>query len=113
MSNYHKPTPVQIGICEKYQSKIIPYSENEMVAVALESIGKQPIYGTRIQKKNDNNVTWFFHCGEYSDDEGFYKPIHVIHLRDFIPKVENYLCLDYGFKIIVDANGYEDVWRDV
>jgi len=106
------PTPEQADICKQYQSSIIPYSGDDMIAVALDSIGKQPIYGTRIHPEPGERISWFFHCGKHSDSVDFYQPIHIQHLKDLIPDIEKYLCLDYGYKIIITPNGHEDVWRE-
>ncbi|WP_304991354.1 immunity protein Imm33 domain-containing protein [Burkholderia plantarii] len=98
----------QIVTCEKYN---LPQVEPEaMVAIALETIGKNPTYGTRIILPEGGNVSWFFHCGEYSDKDDFYKPIHIEHLREILPSVLKYLRLPHGAKFIIDDNGFEDVW---
>jgi len=112
MINNFTPTSAQLNICRKYQSRIIPYAANEMMAIALKSIGKQPIVGVRIYPKSDDTITWFFYCGEYFDAVDFYQPIHLGCAIKLIPEIEHYLCLDYGYKIIIDKSGYEDVWRE-
>lgn len=81
-----------------------------MVAVALSTLGKMPIYGTRIDLPAGGNVSWFFHCGEHSDAEDFYQPIHTEHLEEILPQLIKYLRLPPGTKFIVDDKGYEDVW---
>jgi len=112
MISHFMPTRTQLDICQKYQSKVIPYAHNEMIAVALASLGKQPIVGERIYPRCDETISWFFHCGEYSSETDFYQPIHIGHLKQWLPEVEDYLCLDYGYKIIIDGKGYQDVWLE-
>jgi len=112
MINNFTPTFAQFNICRKYQSKIIPYADDERVAIALSCLGKQPIYGARIYPRSDEPISWFFYCGEYSDATDFYQLIHLCHAIKLMPEIESYLCLDYGYKIIIDKSGYEDVWRE-
>jgi hypothetical protein len=82
----------------------------EMVAVAISTLGKMPVYGTRISLPEGGNVSWFFHCGEYSDAVDFYQSVHTEHLSELLPSVVKYLRLPPGSKLIVDDQGYEDVW---
>jgi len=113
MINNFTPTSAQLNICSKYQSKIIPYADDERVAIALSCLGKQPIVGARIYPRPDEPISWFFYCGEYSDAVDFYQPIHLCHAIQLMPEIKDYLCLDYGYKIIIDKSGYEDVWREL
>ncbi len=84
----------------------------DMVAVATTTLGAMPIYGTRITLPKDGTISWFFHCGDYSDEQDFYQPVHTAHLPELLPQVINYLHLPPGAKFIIDDQGYEDVWMD-
>jgi hypothetical protein len=107
-NNFALLLKAQQEICEKYN---FPEVEPEdMVAVALSSIGRMPIYGSRVVRPPNGNVSWFFHCGEYSDADDFYQPIHTEHIGEILPLVEKYLRLPPGAKFIIDADGFEDVW---
>ncbi|WP_085582985.1 MULTISPECIES: hypothetical protein [unclassified Pseudomonas] len=104
------PDESQKEICDKYGMPVqVP---EEMVAVAIDSLGQSPIYGTRVQLPEGGNISWFIHCGEYSAADDFYKPVHVHHLSEMLPEVVNYLCLPTGAKFIIDTAGYEDVWME-
>lgn len=85
-------------------------ASEEMVAVAISTLGKMPVYGTRIVLSQGGNISWFFHCGEYSDGDDFYQPVHAEHLSELLPSVLKYLRLPPGSKFIIDDQGYEDVW---
>jgi hypothetical protein len=98
------------AICKKYNFSVEP--PEPMVALALGSLGQSPIYGTRIALPEHGTVSWFFHCGKHSDSADFYQPVHIDHLRQVLPLVMDYLGLPYGVKIILDDQGYEDVWMD-
>lgn len=100
-------------ICQNHQSAFCLILPTDMIAIALETLGKSPIYGSRVHKASaTDNVEWFFYCGEYSASPDFYKPIHAKHLTEYLPMVERYLALAPGYRFIIDANGYEDVWLE-
>lgn len=103
---------VQKSICAKYGSKFEPLTDNHMVAIALDSIGQQPISGRReLRITNEpNEITWFIYGGEYDDSDNFFSPLHVSHLEDILPEVLPYLALSEGFGFVIDNDGYEDVW---
>jgi hypothetical protein len=98
----------QQAICRKY--KFPEVNPEEMVAVALSSVGKMPISGTRIKLSPGENVSWFIHCGDYSDADDFYQPMHTEHVGEILPLVVKYLRLPPGARFAVDADGFEDVW---
>lgn len=102
----------QQKVCDKYNADYEPLASNEMVAVALDTLGKMPIIGERIVLKEGENVSWFIYCGENSTAEDFYQPIHWYHLKEILPEVLPYLGLPQGFFFIIDNEGYEDIWRD-
>ncbi|MFK7089515.1 hypothetical protein AAFM71_11950 [Chromobacterium violaceum] len=102
----------QIEICKKYSSKIIDLDENEMVAIALETIGQLPIRGVRTSKREGDNISWFFYCGEFHASPDFFKPMHASHLNEYLPEVLKFLCLEPGYKFMTDQYGFEDVWKE-
>lgn len=97
-------------ICQKYNSQFMPLSDKDLVAVALETIGKMPINGMRYITQKDENISWYIYCGEFSNKEDFFKPIHISHLVDIMPSILPYLSLEEGFGFVIDDQGYEDVW---
>uniref|UniRef100_UPI00406D35E3 immunity protein Imm33 domain-containing protein n=1 Tax=Acinetobacter sp. D009 TaxID=3138069 RepID=UPI00406D35E3 len=98
--------------CMKFNSKFVQPSKNEMVAVALDSLGKIPNTGIRNVLEEGENISWFFYCGEFSEDDDFFKPIHISHLENYLPEVIPYLALEEGFRFVIDKQGYEDVWKE-
>jgi hypothetical protein len=101
---------LQKQICEKYDSKYIQLNATEMVAFAIQSLGQQPIYAMRIVLDKQDHISWFIHCGEYSEAVDFYQAMHVSHLQKYLPEILPYLALEQGFHVIIDEHGYEDVW---
>ena len=100
----------QVAVCRKYALPVIP--PEDMVAVAIPTIGKMPIHGSRIILPKDGNISWFIHCGEFSDADDFYQPLHAAHLQEMLPLVVKYLGLPPGSRFIIDDQGYEDVWQE-
>ncbi|WP_083302265.1 immunity protein Imm33 domain-containing protein [Burkholderia multivorans] len=99
---------LQLDTCRRYD--LPDCAPEDMVAVAISTLGKMPVYGTRISLPAGGIVSWFFHCGEYSDAADFYQPVHTDHLAELLPAVIKYLRLPHGSKFIIDDNGFEDVW---
>ncbi|MDC4865383.1 hypothetical protein NQ912_17600 [Acinetobacter baumannii] len=69
---------MQKNVCKKFNSKFVKPLENEMVAIALDSLGKMPITGIRNILEEGENISWFFYCGEFSEDDDFFKPMHIL-----------------------------------
>ncbi|WP_254613850.1 immunity protein Imm33 domain-containing protein [Burkholderia lata] len=101
----------QEAVCARYGLPVV--EPDDMVAVAMSTLGKAPVYGTRIVLSEGHNVSWFFHCGEYSDAADFYQPLHAAHLSTHLPLVLPYLMLPAGARFIIDDTGYEDIWMDL
>ena len=103
---------IQEEICKKYGSKFEPINPQEMIAVAIDSVGKMPINGIRHFLKGNEKISWFLYCGEFSEKIDFFKPMHAEHLKDFLPEAIPFLALEKGFRFIIDDSGYEDVWTE-
>lgn len=100
----------QRDVCKKYCLQEV--DPEEMVAVAISTIGAMPIYGTRIALPEGGNISWFFYCGSHSTETDFYKPLHAEHLNEMLPLVQKYLRLPPGANFIIDDKGFEDVWTE-
>jgi hypothetical protein len=101
-------------VCDKYSMDCHPVAFNSIVAVAVETfIGQcNPVNGLRQSLNQGEDVDWFIWMGEYSNDDNFFKPIHVQHLLEICPEAINFLGLPAGWRFLFDGNGYEDVWYD-
>lgn len=97
----------QRKICCKHGSKYMPLLDNDLVAVATDTLGAMPINGMRYISKKNDNVSWYIYCGEFSNEADFFKPLHLSHLIDILPNVLPYLSLDEGYGFVIE---YEDVW---
>ena len=82
-----------------------------MIAIAIDTIGEQPISGRRELRVTDSldEITWFIYCGEYSSDDDFFQPLHVSHLSLTSDGYAVFSLME-GFGFVIDNEGYEDVW---
>lgn len=100
----------QQHICARYHSDFEAPQPDEIVAVALATLGRMPIVGERIVLEDGKNVSWFIHCGAHSDADDFYQAVHWHHLAEMLPEVLPYLGLAQGFRFMIDREGHEEVW---
>lgn len=104
-------SPTQAEVCSSYGSPLVPVRYDLKVGLAMSTLGAQPIHGLRLLPEDDTSG-WYIWAGEYREDPDFYAPVHTAHLTDLLPSVIPYLGLVPGFRFIIDAEGYEDVWFD-
>ena len=106
-----KSMPSQTEVCKRFSAEPLHCGSDEKLGIALETIGKLPINGLRHKPKN-STCGWYIWCGEgMSEESDFFKPLHVSHIREYLPEIERYLALPPGFRFLVGED-YEDVWCD-
>ncbi|MFG6489899.1 hypothetical protein ACG04R_24700 [Roseateles sp. BYS78W] len=81
------------------------------VGLAMSSLKRQPIHGMRIAPTETTNG-WYIWCGDLSDADDFFSPLHVEHLDEHLPAAAEYLDLPPGYRFLIDGANYEDVWFD-
>jgi len=82
------------------------------LGIAFGTLGSRPINGLRHKPENGTNG-WYIWCGEVmSQDDDFFSPLHVEHIREYLPEVIEYLDLPPGYRFLIDGNNYEDVWYE-
>jgi len=100
----------QIHVCRRLGLQAVP--PEERVALAISTLGQMPVHGARVERPENGTISWFFHCGDFSDAADFYQPVHAAHLQSMLPLVLGYLQLPPGTRFIVDDKGFEDVWQE-
>lgn len=98
---------------EKYNSKYIECSENELVICIGEDFSALPIFGCKItdwDEKGKEVLHWCISFGE-TDTEDQEKYITVKELIIKNPKIEPFLHLEPRFSFVIDEDG-EDVWEE-
>ena len=103
--------PNQNDVCLRFKVEPVPSELSEKLGIAIETIGRQPINGMRVNREN-GTCGWYIWCGEdFSENSEFFKPLHVGHINEYLPEVTQYLSLPPGYRFLI-ANEYEDVWFD-
>lgn len=102
---------LQKETCLKYE--VSESDVEDMVGVALETIGKSPVYGERVSIGEGEKIGWLFYCGEFSERIDFFKPVHTYHLRDILPSVIKFLRMPPESGFVVDSYGNEEIWVKV
>ena len=97
-------------VCEEFDSRYIKVNETDLVAIAKQTLSKEPIVGLRKQP-DAANVSWFIYGGELEEGEDFFDVISVKELEEVFPDAIPYLALEQGFRFMIDADEYEDVWK--
>jgi hypothetical protein len=99
------------NVCERAGVVPVPCSGLAKVGLSRDARHQTPLHGMRVRP--GLGVTgWFIWAGEYRDDADFFEPVHALHLSDVCPLVVPFLALPPGWRFLVDASGYSDVWYD-
>lgn len=99
------------SICERAQAQPQPPLPGSKVGLAMSSLVHQPIHGLRVATTATTNG-WYIWGGEFSGDADFFSPLHIEHLAKYVPSAVDYMDLPPGYRFLIDANNYEDVWFD-
>ncbi len=103
--------PKQMEVCKRLNVTPSPCKEGEKLGIAIETIGKLPINGLRHSPEN-GTCGWYIWCGEeMSKEPDFFKPLHVDHITEYLPEIQQYLSLPPGYRFLL-AGKHEDVWYD-
>jgi hypothetical protein len=103
----------QKAVCGKYNTSFLesPYNLKLGISRSVKE-GARPINGLRHPPEGDATGWYIWGGEEYSEDPGFFIPLHVEHLKELCPMVLKYLGLPAGWRFLVTEN-YEDVWEDL
>ncbi len=99
-------------LCEEFDSAYIQVSGDDIVAIAVQTLNKEPIVGIRKKPETDENIGWFIYGGELEAGEDFFQTMTVRELQDVLPEALPYLALAEGFRFMIDREDYEDVWKE-
>ena len=101
-------------ICSKYGFSFELSTFDSKVAIALNvKDSKLPIHALR-HPTTKNLSGWYIWSGEYSEEDNFFKPLHISHLKEWCPDILPYLGLPAGSRFLIAENGnYVDVWEDI
>jgi hypothetical protein len=100
----------QKEVCAKYNSNWKPINYKLKIGTSVD-LNLDPLNGMR-EKAENGTTGWLIWSGEFSENKDFFKPLCSEHLLQIRPQIIKYLGLDVGFRILIDNDGYEDVWFD-
>ena len=100
----------QEAVCSSYGSEFLPPLDDDVLGVALSTLGQTPLNALRHEPEN-GTCGWYVWGGEYSDLPDFFQSLHVHHLVTHAPELIPFLGLAPGWRVLL-APGHCDVWRD-
>ena len=99
-------------LCEEVGSAYIELHGDDVVAVAVQTLNQEPIVGLRKKPETEENVSWYIYGGELGEGTDFFETMSIKKLQDILPEVLPYLALEEGYRFMIDADDYEDVWKE-
>lgn len=101
-------------ICAKYEAALWLTLPDEIIGVAENLNLEATILNGLRHNPTKGTAGWYLWAGEeLSADPDFFKPIHMMHLRDRRPDIIQYLGLGPGWRFLVVPNeDHIDVWHD-
>ncbi|MDR6095147.1 hypothetical protein [Stenotrophomonas sp. SORGH_AS_0321] len=102
----------QSDVCKRYGAEIdMPEAESKLGLTPSAACGVLPIHGLRHLPRGDASG-WYVWSGDYSEDPDFFEPLRVNHALSSAMVFARYLALPPGWRFLIGADGYEDVWYD-
>lgn len=101
-------------ICREhgYNFELSPLDSKVAIALNVKD-SILPIHALR-HPSTKNLTGWYIWSGDYSEDDDFFKPLHVSHLEEWCPVILPYLGLPAGTRFLIAEGGnYIDVWEDL
>lgn len=99
-------------LCEEVGSAYVEVSGDDVIAVAVNTLNQDPIVGIRKAVDTATKVSWYIYGGEQVSSDADFEIMTVRELQDIAPEALPYLALDQGFRFMIDADDYEDVWKE-
>lgn len=95
-----------------FDFELSPFESKVAISLNVKN-SKLPIHGLR-HPITKNLTGWYIWSGDYSEDDDFFKPLHVSHLQEWCPFILPYLGLPAGTRFLIAEGGnYVDVWEDL
>lgn len=102
----------QRAVCDRYGASFVRPDDALKVGISRGALnGVMPLNGLRHPPENGTTGWYIWGGAELREDEGFFMPVCLHHLREELPAVVPYLALAPGWRFLI-APGCEDVWYD-
>ena len=104
--------PAQRATCREQQVEPAPIEPHDRIGIArtFDPVAR-PLHALR-HPQHGNMSGWYLWTGDFSDDPDFFSVTHAAHLVDRCVDVVPYLWLPAGWRLLVGAGDYRDVWFD-
>lgn len=100
-----------VGTAARFGVVAVPVEKTSRVGISAEALrGGFPLHALRVEPEGSLSG-WFIWCGEMSDEDDFFEPLHAEHLSERCPIIIPYLELPPKWRLVL-APRYEDVWHD-
>lgn len=98
-------------LCEEVGSAYVEVKGDDVIAVAVHTLNKDPIVGIRKPAEGEEQVSWYIYGGELEGADSF-ETMTIRKFQELAPEVLPYLALDVGYRFMIDTDDYEDVWKE-
>ena len=99
-------------VCQRLGVETIEPRSGTKLGIALATVGLSPINGLR-HTPTEETKRGYLGCGnDYSTEADFFSPVHVEHVSEYLPQIEDYLNLPPGYRFMIDNSNLEDIWFD-
>ena len=98
-------------LCEEVGSAYVEVKGDDVIAVAVHTLKKDPSVGIRKPAEGEEQVSWYIYGGELEGADSF-ETMTIRKFQELAPEVLPYLALDVGYRFMIDADDYEDVWKE-
>ena len=104
-------SPHSSALCREHHVAPAPPLSSSTIGIAVATLNHDPLNGMRSRPEN-GTCGWYIWGGEPSDDAEFFQPIHALHVTELCPAVLPFLSLPPGWRFLLGASSYVDVWYD-
>ena len=102
----------QKRVCEKWGADFLVVQPTQKLGLAKDVVsGTLPINGLRHPPADGTSGWYIWAGGEPGENDDFFSPLHMSHIREYYPTIEKYLGLAPCWRFLV-APDHEDVWFD-
>lgn len=99
-------------LCEEFGSAYVEVSGDDVIAIAVKTLNKDPLVGIRKKAETEENISWYIYGGELEEGTDDFETMTVRQLQEIAPDVLPYLALETGYRFMIDGDDYEDVWKE-
>jgi hypothetical protein len=104
-------SPHSSAICREHHVVPAPPLSSSIMGIAVATLNRDPLSGMRSNPEG-GTCGWYIWGGEPSSEADFFQPLHASHVAELCPKALPFLSLPPGWRFLLGANSYVDVWYD-